>query len=157
MRAIALLARAAGAEGMVGGQQLDVDAERTPSGRADVGAIHEGKTAALFRAAAGMGAILGGAGDAVAGRMLGYGRALGLLFQVTDDILDEVGSFEEMGKAVSKDRDRGKATWPVVYGLEASIARAGTLREEALAELGDFGPEADALREIVRAVSVRRA
>ncbi len=156
IRAIALLARAAGAAGMVGGQNLDVDAERAPASRADVEAIHEGKTAALFRAAAGMGALLGGASDEVVARMCGYGRALGLLFQVTDDILDETGSFEEMGKAVAKDRSRGKATWPVVCGLDASILRAESLKDEALAGLSAFGPEADALREIVRVVSVRR-
>ncbi len=156
LRALSMLARAAGASGMVGGQQLDVDAERTRPGEADVRAIHEGKTAALFSAAAGMGAILGGASEEAIDRMCGYGRALGLLFQVTDDILDETGSFEEMGKAVAKDRGRGKATWPVVYGIDASVARAGSLRDEALAGLVAFGPEAEALREIVRVVSVRR-
>lgn len=156
MRAIAVLARAAGASGMVGGQQLDVAAERKPSGSADVLSIHEGKTAALFSAAAAMGAILGGGDDTVVGRMSRYGKALGLLFQVTDDILDETGSFEEMGKAVAKDRGRGKATWPVVYGLEASMARASALGDEALAMLDGFGPDADPLREIVRKVSVRR-
>jgi geranylgeranyl diphosphate synthase type II len=157
LRAIGMLARGAGASGMVGGQQLDVDAERFPAVDANVQAIHEGKTAALFEAAAGMGAVLGGAPDETVRRMREYGRALGLLFQVTDDILDETGSFEEMGKAVAKDRGRGKATWPVVHGLEASVARAEALKAEALAALSAFGAEAEALREIVRVVSVRRA
>jgi geranylgeranyl diphosphate synthase type II len=157
LRAIGMLARGAGASGMVGGQQLDVDAERSPAEHADVQSIHEGKTAALFKAAAGMGAVLGGAPEETIRRMCEYGRALGLLFQVTDDILDETGSFEEMGKAVAKDRGRGKATWPVVHGLDASTARAEALKDEALAALSPFGIEAEALREIVRVVSVRRA
>jgi geranylgeranyl diphosphate synthase type II len=157
VRAVSLLARAAGASGMVGGQQLDIEAERSPASDADVAAIHEGKTAALFRAAAAMGAVLGGADEGAVGRLTAYGRALGLLFQVTDDILDETGSFEEMGKAVAKDRGLGKATWPVVYGLDASLSRALALKDEAVAALDGFGPEAEGLREIVRVVSVRRA
>jgi geranylgeranyl diphosphate synthase type II len=157
LRAVAMLARGAGAAGMVGGQQLDVEAERRPPAQSDVAAIHEGKTAALFRAAAGMGALLAGAPEDTVQRMLDFGRALGLLFQVTDDLLDETGSFAETGKAVSKDRARGKATWPVVHGLDASVARAGSMRDAALDALSPFGEEAEALREIVRSVAVRRA
>ena len=86
-----------------------------------------------------------------------YGRALGLLFQITDDILDETGSFEEMGKAVAKDRARGKRTYPAARGLAAATERAESLRREALQVLSPFGSEAETLRDIVRIVATRRS
>src|SRR5512144_192399 len=89
VRAMALLARAAGAEGMVGGQEMDL-APRPGDG---VEEIHRRKTAALIDAAAGMGGILGGGPDGQVAALRRYGVALGLLFQITDDILDETGSF----------------------------------------------------------------
>jgi geranylgeranyl diphosphate synthase type II len=159
LEATTMLARAAGAAGMVGGQQMDIAAERGPGSRegVDVDGIHLRKTAALFEAAAGMGALLGGGSEAQVGALARYGRALGLLFQVTDDILDETGSFEEMGKAVAKDRASGKATWPVVHGMAASLARAGALSGEALSTLSPLGSAAEPLREVVRMVAARRS
>ncbi len=155
--AVAVLARAAGAEGMAGGQQLDLDAEGrvpTASGKEE---IDLRKTSALISAATRMGGILGG-GTAEQVEALGaYGVALGLLFQVTDDILDETGSFEEMGKGVGKDKARGKATAAVVYGMDAAVARAESLGAGALEALSSFGEEASALREIVRVVAARRS
>ncbi len=153
VRAMALLARASGAEGMVGGQQLDL----APRPGDSVDEIHLRKTAALIEAAAGMGGILGGGSDARVESLRRYGSALGLLFQITDDILDETGSFEEMGKAVAKDRARGKLTYPGAHGMEAAAARAEALGREGQAALSSFGPEAGPLREIVRMVVTRRS
>ncbi len=153
VRAMALLARAAGAEGMVGGQQLDL----APRPGDSVEEIHLRKTAALIEAAAGMGGILGGGSDGQVGSLRRYGVALGLLFQITDDILDETGSFEEMGKAVAKDRARGKLTYPGVYGMDAAAARAEALGREGQEALAAFGREAEPLREIVRMVVTRRS
>ncbi len=153
LRAAALLARAAGAEGMVGGQQLDL----APRPGDSVDEIHLRKTAALIEAAAGMGAILGGGSAAEVAALRRYGTALGLLFQITDDILDETGSFEEMGKAVAKDRARGKLTYPGAHGMEAATARAEALGREAQEALSGFGPVAEPLREIVRLVVTRRS
>ncbi len=153
VRAIALLARAAGAEGMVGGQDLDLAARPGDS----VEEIHRRKTAALIEASAGMGGILGGgAADRIAA-LRRYGAAVGLLFQITDDILDETGSFEEMGKAVAKDRERGKLTYPGQFGMAAAAARSEALGLEAHAALASFGDEAEALREIIRMVAARRS
>ena len=157
VRAIADLARAAGAEGMVGGQQLDLDASPGVSALPEVEEIQLRKTAALIASCARMGGILGG-GDAPRVAALGdFGTRLGILFQVTDDILDETGSFEEMGKGTSKDRARGKWTYPVAFGMEAAVARAGELGREALEALARFGPEGEPLRELVRMVQARRS
>jgi len=153
VRAIALLARAAGAEGMVGGQDLDLAA--SPGG--SVEEIHRRKTAALIEASAGMGAILGRGPDDRIAALRRCGAAVGLLFQITDDILDEAGSFEEMGKAVAKDRERGKLTYPGQFGMAAATARVEALVGEAHAALAAFGDEAEPLREIIRMVAARRS
>ncbi len=153
VRAMALLARAAGAEGMVGGQDLDLAA---PPGEGVEG-IHRRKTAALIEASAGVGAILGGGSADHVAALRRYGAAVGLLFQITDDILDETGSFEEMGKAVAKDRERGKLTYPGQFGMAAAAARSEALGLEARAALAPFGEEAESLREIIRMVAARRS
>ena len=161
VRATALLARAAGASGMAGGQMMDLHPPAGKgSGEEDTSAIEEidlRKTAALLSASAGMGGILGGGTENQVECLSRYGRALGLLFQITDDILDETGSFEEMGKAVAKDRARGKLTYPAVRGMEAAVARAESLRREALSSLSPFGGEAEILRDIVLIVATRRS
>ncbi|MGE5247273.1 MAG: polyprenyl synthetase family protein [Verrucomicrobiota bacterium] len=157
VRAIADLARAAGAEGMVGGQQLDLAAVPGSDAPSVVDDIQLRKTAALLASATRVGGILGGGTPAQVGALGEYGTRLGLLFQVTDDILDETGSFEEMGKGTAKDRARGKWTYPVAYGLKAAVARAEVLGREALSSLAIFREEAEPLRELVRVVQGRRS
>jgi geranylgeranyl diphosphate synthase, type II len=157
LRSVAALARAAGAEGMVGGQEMDLSAVPAGASAADVDAIALRKTATLLSASAGIGGILGGGTDAQVFALSSFGRALGLLFQVTDDILDRTGTFEEMGKGVAKDRERGKLTYPVALGMDAAVARAEALAEEASAALASFDGGAEALREIVRIVVTRRS
>ncbi|GAB4243674.1 MAG: polyprenyl synthetase family protein [Deltaproteobacteria bacterium] len=156
MRAIADLARAAGAAGMVGGQQMDLSAEHGNLSPDRVDEIELRKTAALLASCARTGAILGGGGPARVDALGEYGTRLGLLFQVTDDILDETGSFEEMGKGTSKDRARGKWTYPAAHGMTAAVGRAAGLASEALDALSGFGASADPLRELVRMVRDRR-
>ncbi|MGZ8473018.1 MAG: polyprenyl synthetase family protein [Candidatus Deferrimicrobiaceae bacterium] len=164
VRASALLARAAGASGMAGGQMMDLrpDAGKgqpVPGGgkAATIEAIDLKKTAALLSAAAAMGGILGGGTGEQVEALSRYGRALGLLFQITDDILDETGSFEELGKAVAKDRQRGKLTYPAALGMAEAAARAESLHRGSLLALSLFGGEAEILREIVRMVATRRS
>ena len=163
VRASALLARAAGASGMAGGQMMDLrppgkgTAGGGQEGAVEIEAIDSRKTADLLSAAAAMGGILGGGNGEQVESLSRYGRSLGLLFQITDDILDETGSFEEMGKAVAKDRERGKLTYPAVLGMKASLERAESLRRESLEALSRFEGEADTLREIVRIVAARRS
>ena len=156
MRAIADLARAAGSSGMVGGQQMDLSAASGCSGTAEVDEIELRKTAALLASCARTGAFLGGGTPVQVDALGEYGTRLGLLFQVTDDILDETGSFEEMGKGIAKDRARGKWTYPVAHGMPAAIERASELERAALAAVSAFGAEADPLRELVGMVRNRR-
>jgi len=155
IRAIATLAAAAGASGMAGGQMMDLraGADPVPPPPERIGLK---KTAALLSASAAMGGILGGGDESRVEALSRFGTALGILFQAVDDILDETGSFREMGKAVGKDRSRGKVTLVAERGLEEALRRAEELAGEAVAALSGFGPEADALREIVRIVSARR-
>lgn len=162
VRASALLARAAGASGMAGGQMMDLhpptrEGSAGPAIASDIEEIDLRKTAALLSASAAMGGILGGGTGEQVEALSRFGRALGLLFQITDDILDETGSFEEMGKAVAKDRERGKLTYPAALGMAAAAARAESLRRESLGAVSGFGEEAEILRELVRMVATRRA
>jgi geranylgeranyl diphosphate synthase type II len=156
IRAIADLALAAGASGMVGGQQMDLSATQETSTTAEVDEIQLRKTAALLASCARTGAILGGGVSEQIDALGKYGTRLGLLFQVTDDILDETGSFEEMGKGIAKDRARGKWTYPVAHGMQAAMDRACELERTALVAIATFGPEADPLRELVGMVRNRR-
>jgi len=157
VRAVGVLARAAGAEGLVGGQQLDLAPDLSAGPGEAVAAIHLRKTAALLSAAARMGGILGGGSEAEEEALSAYGLALGLLFQVTDDILDETGTFEEMGKETGKDRGRGRLTGPAAFGLEGARARAEELACRALEAASVLGPRGEALAEMVRLVSERRS
>jgi geranylgeranyl diphosphate synthase type II len=157
VRAMADLARAAGAEGMVGGQQMDLFAAPATAVPSVADEIQLRKTAALLASCTRMGGILGGGTQGQVAALGEYGTRLGLLFQVTDDILDETGCFEEMGKGTSKDRARGKWTYPVAYGLEAAIARAEALGREALEKVALFREEAEPLRALVRMVQERRS
>jgi len=157
VQAIADIARAAGAEGMVGGQQLDLVAgkgDATAAGAEDIGLR---KTAALLASCARVGGILGGGAPSQIAALGEFGTRLGLLFQITDDILDETASFEEMGKGTAKDRVRGKRTYTVDYGLETARERVDTLGRKALESLVPFGAEANPLRELVRMVQSRRS
>ena len=140
LRAIAVLARAAGAEGMVGGQAIDLVAagqvKSHPAGPMDAAALrdmHARKTGALLRAAATLGAIMAGADDNTVAAVDHYASELGLAFQIVDDILDVESSNEALGKTAGKDAAAGKPTYPSLYGLDASkqlaadcIARAKT-------------------------------
>ena len=147
-RAIHVFARAAGVSGMVGGQTADVLFEGKPIDAQTLDYIHRHKTGALIRASVEMGALLGGGGPQQVERLSRYGTALGLAFQVVDDLLDVVGDEEKLGKPVGSDERNRKATYPALFGLEETRKRAEELKNEALENLSSFGPEADPLRAI---------
>ncbi|TCM87589.1 polyprenyl synthetase family protein [Rhodovulum steppense] len=151
---VASLARAAGIDGMVLGQAQDIAAET--AGRAlnlaEITELQANKTGALIRWSAEAGARLGGADIAP---LSSYATALGLAFQIADDILDVEGDVEKTGKRVQKDADAGKATFVSLLGLDGARARARDLVDEACAALDPFGPRADALRETARFVIAR--
>jgi geranylgeranyl diphosphate synthase type II len=154
---LAELADAAGHAGMVGGQVADLESQGTRAGADTVDYIHAHKTGALIRASLCLGARISGATPAQM-RALGIaGAALGLAFQIVDDVLDVVSSSVELGKTAGKDQVQQKATYPAVHGLEASRARAGQLLADAEAALGELGPRAEPIRALGHFILERRA
>ncbi len=153
------LAQAAGASGMVGGQQLDLEAETLPRlGAQDldrVRDIQERKTGAIITFAAEAGAILAGAAPADRHALGSYGRALGAAFQIADDLLDVEGAAATVGKATGKDAAAGKATYVSALGIQGARQRLAELEAEALTSLDRFGERADILRQAVTYVSER--
>lgn len=151
---IASLARASGAQGMVLGQAQDIAAETalTPLDLTAITELQANKTGALIEWSATAGAILGG-GDPLP--LARYARALGLAFQIQDDILDVIGDSGKTGKAVGKDQDAGKATFVSLLGLEAAQKRAASLVDEACEAIGPYGNRAETLRATARFVISR--
>ncbi len=148
------LARAAGAQGMVLGQALDIAAETaaTPLTLEQVTQLQAGKTGALIAWSAMAGAVMA---DADTGPLQRYASNLGLAFQIADDILDIEGDAAKLGKAVGKDADAGKATFVSLMGLDGAKARARDLVEDACAALDMYGKDAETLREAARFVIAR--
>ncbi|MGE0233718.1 MAG: polyprenyl synthetase family protein [Flavobacteriaceae bacterium] len=154
---VAALARAAGDDGMCGGQMRDIEAETKPLDETGILAMQAMKTGALFRFACAAGAILVDADAEDREAIDTFARGLGLVFQVADDLLDEESSAEALGKAAGKDRERGKATLPALAG--AAAARALMARETGKAEaaLERFGARAETLRQALRFAAQRRS
>jgi len=117
--------------------------------------VHRNKTAALIRAACSLGAHCCDAPKRAVGALTGYGEAVGLMFQVIDDLLDVTETAEHIGKATGKDLDAGKLTYPGVHGTEASRKEVLRLRDEAFAALAPLGRAADHLRELCAYMAVR--
>jgi farnesyl diphosphate synthase len=152
------LARAAGIGGMVGGQALDLAAEaaQRPLTRQEIETLQAMKTGALLAVSVRCGAILGGASPAQMQALDSFGRLLGAAFQIADDILDETGTEEQVGKRIGKDADRNKATLVRALGLEGARKACDALVTEAIGALAIFGPKADCLREATRFVAARQ-
>ncbi|MCB5199297.1 polyprenyl synthetase family protein [Loktanella sp. TSTF-M6] len=147
------LAQAAGARGMVLGQALDIAAETGPPLDLDaITTLQAGKTGALITWSACAGPRI--AGDDISA-LRAYGDALGLAFQIADDLLDATGDAATVGKAVGKDADAGKATFVSLLGLDGARARAHDLVENACDALTDYGSSADTLKEAARFVIAR--
>ncbi len=156
MRAAAEVARAAGSTGMIGGQMIDIESEGHDIPFPVLEYIHIHKTGELILAAVRCGAILGGAKEAEIEALDGYGKAIGLAFQIADDILDVEGSTEVLGKTAGADEKKGKATYPSLIGMDESKKRAGELVEKSIQSLSSFGKKADPLRAIARYIISRR-
>lgn len=144
------VARAAGAVGMVGGQAVDLLSEGKTLDAQTLQFMHQAKTGALFRAAIRSGAILAGASATQLEQLTIYAEKFGLAFQITDDILDVVGTQEKIGKPVGSDVRNHKATYVTIYSLEGANRLAQQAVDQALASLQDFGSEADILRSLVK-------
>jgi farnesyl diphosphate synthase len=151
------LGLAAGARGMAGGQMIDMEAEGKQLTLGEVARLHALKTGRLIQYAAEAGAILGRAPWQVRTQIAAFGRDLGGAFQIADDVLDAVGTAEQIGKTAGKDQAAGKATVVAILGVERAEAQAQMLCKQARAHLEHFGPEADCLRALATWVVARKS
>jgi len=142
------VAQAAGMQGMVGGQVLDIESEGKEVDFPTVEYIHTHKTGALILVSVRAGARLGGGDEAALRALTRYGEGIGLAFQIADDILNVEGKSVLLGKKTGSDLSKGKATYPSLLGLEESKRRARELVELAVEAIRSFGSEAQPLREI---------
>ncbi len=156
MEAAFLLARAAGIDGMVGGQTIDLESEERPIDLETLEALQRGKTAALLQAACEMGAVLAGASEERRKAAAAYGEAVGLCFQIVDDILDVTATAEELGKPAGSDQVNQKSTYVSLLGLEAARELARERTVQAVESLAVFGAPADGLRTLAQALLTRR-
>ena len=143
------MSTAAGPDGMVGGQALDMESEDKRIDMETLRRMHMGKTGALFRAAIRSGAILAGASAEQLAALTEYADKFGLAFQITDDILDVVGDEALIGKPVGSDEKNHKSTYVTLTSLAEARKLAQDTVAEAVAALAIFGPEADFLRDLV--------
>lgn len=154
---VRLLAVAAGAPGMVGGQALDMVGHELPRAEAALEGVHRMKTGALLRASVLMGARTAGAreGDARWVALDAYARALGLCFQVTDDVIDCTSTTAELGKTAGKDAEQDKLTYVALLGLDGARAKARRLEHDAIGALVELGAGAEPLRDLARYITSR--
>jgi geranylgeranyl diphosphate synthase type II len=145
---VAELALTGGSTKLIGGQVMDLEGEGKKLTKAQLVKIHESKTAALLATSIRLGAMTANATDKQLEALTIFGRALGLAFQVIDDILDVTASTEVLGKTAGKDLAVEKATYPAILGLEKSRKEAAKLTQEAMDALLPFGKKAQRLREI---------
>jgi geranylgeranyl diphosphate synthase type II len=144
------LARAAGAVGMVGGQLIDIEATGKKISIEELEQLHRAKTGELLLVAVRTGARMGGADAAAMERLTVYGRALGLAFQIIDDVLDITADLATLGKDPGSDREAGKTTFVDLLGVDGARKRAKEVMDEGIAALAQFGERAEALRALAR-------
>jgi geranylgeranyl pyrophosphate synthase len=150
---VAMLARASGSLGMAGGQALDLEAVGLPLGLAELEEMHRRKTGALIRASVGLGVLAAGCADALTRERLDrYATAVGLAFQIQDDILDVAGDTATLGKTQGADIARNKPTYPALLGLEGARRKCRDLQAEAGAALAPLGKAAEPLRALAQFV-----
>lgn len=150
-------AAAAGCFGMIGGQAADVQSTGMSVDVDTLYYIHTRKTGALIMASIKAGALLAGAGKEQLASLSEYGRNLGLMFQIVDDILNVEGDMSATGKSTGSDASKGKVTFPSVFGLEMSRKKAADLMEQSLASLSGFDDRAAPLRMLVKHIMERRS
>ena len=156
VRAAYEIAKGAGCTGMIAGQVADVESEGKACSPEMLDYIHLNKTAALITAAVRAGAMLGNADKKMLDDLTDYAEAIGLAFQIQDDLLDVTGTVEELGKNVGMDKELSKTTYPGVHGMEASRKRADELHELALDSIADYYDNAEFFIQIVETLRNRR-
>jgi geranylgeranyl diphosphate synthase type II len=151
VRIIEEIARGTGTvDGMIGGQVVDLEAERTKPDAETLEYIHRSKTAALITASVVSGGMYAGASTEQVSQLRSFGHAIGLAFQIVDDVLDVTQSSEQLGKTAGKDAASEKATYPALFGLEESRKRAAALLESACKAVENFGPQATVLKDLAQ-------
>jgi geranylgeranyl diphosphate synthase type II len=154
---IQLIAEAAGSRGMIGGQVVDLESEGKAIDENQLDYIHTHKTGCLITASVILGAILAGSTSEQISRLRDYGAAIGLAFQITDDILDVTESTQNLGKTAGSDQKKNKATYPALHGLEEARKKQQALYATALNALQAFDEKAEPLRCIARHIIERNA
>lgn len=157
VRVVKEIADAAGAAGMVGGQAVDLASEGQSIDAKTLEFMHQAKTGALFKAALRAGAMLAGASEKEVGALTYYADQFGLAFQITDDILDVVGSQDKIGKPVGSDIKNHKVTYVTLHTLDGAKQLAQKAVDNALVSLSEFGTEAAILRALVEYLITREA
>jgi geranylgeranyl diphosphate synthase type II len=155
LQAINEIARSAGLFGMVGGQVADIQAEGRSADQKTLDYIHRHKTGEIIKVSVVAGALLAGADEKSVNSLAGFGRNIGLAFQITDDILDIEGDREALGKATGQDAALKKMTYPALMGVDKAREKAKECLDAALKELEDFGGRAEPLRLIARFIVER--
>ncbi|MFT5410044.1 MAG: geranylgeranyl diphosphate synthase type II [Verrucomicrobiales bacterium] len=140
------LAVTSGSQHLIGGQVMDMEGEGAGLGKRELKFIHESKTAALLKCSLRLGGMSANATPKQLQALSDFGYSLGLAFQVIDDILDVTQTTEKLGKSAGKDEAVGKATYPAIYGLEASRKEARRLTKRAVDSLDVFGKKGEVLR-----------
>jgi geranylgeranyl diphosphate synthase type II len=135
---------------------VDLEAEHTQPTAEMLEYIHRSKTAALITASLASGGLYAEAKDLQVAKLRAFGQAIGLAFQIVDDVLDVTQTSEQLGKTAGKDTAAEKATYPALFGVEASVQKADALVSQALAELDGFGERAETLKELARFLVERK-
>ena len=143
-------------DGMIGGQVVDLEAEHTQPTAEMLEYIHRSKTAALITASLVSGGLYAEAKNSQVAKLRAFGQAIGLAFQIVDDVLDVTQTSEQLGKTAGKDTASEKATYPALFGIDASVKKADALVNQALAELDSFGERAETLKELARFLVERK-
>lgn len=152
---IAEIASALGTRGMIGGQVVDIESEGRRVDKETVDYIHTNKTAALIKASVRTGALLANAPSEALDRLTSYGWNIGLAFQIVDDLLDEEGTTEQLGKDAGSDRERGKATYPGVCGKEPSRIHARELIDRSWDDIAFLHERGGMLRSLAEFIRIR--
>ncbi len=148
---------AAGAGGMIGGQLLDLEAEGVPLGLESLERVHRLKTGALIRASVTLGARAAMAAPECRQALDQYGAAIGLAFQIADDVLDVTATSDQLGKTAGRDIDLRKSTYPALLGVDGATQRAQVLVEEGCAALAQVGLLTPMLEQLARFIVERRS
>lgn len=157
VRIVEEIARATGTvDGMIGGQVVDLEAERTAPNAVMLEYIHRSKTGALIAASLVSGGLYAGGKDDAVVHLANFGRSIGLAFQIVDDVLDVTQTSEQLGKTAGKDTAAKKATYPALFGVDESLRKADELVSTAFAELDGFAERGETLKELARFLVERK-